>query len=310
MDGHGAGEPIAIVGPTASGKSALALAVAEAVDGIEIVAVDAMQVYRRMDIGTAKPSASDRAVRRHHGIDLVEPSETFAVPQYVCEYDRALADIGRRGCRALLVAGTGLYLRAAVDRLQTPGEWLEVRAKLDDELAEDPTALASMYVRLAALDPVAASRIEPANRRRIVRALEVCLGSGRPFSSFGPGLDSYPPSAVVQVGLRWSRPALAERIRGRMQNMIDSGFLDEVRSLSGPGQLSRTASQALGYKELLDHVNGHASLAEAIDTTILRTRQYAVRQERWFRRDPRITWVDVTADPLEAMQIIVQVLAA
>ena len=302
----GQAAPVAIVGPTASGKSALALAAADAVGGTEIVAVDAMQVYRGMDIGTAKPSVVDQAAHRHHGIDLVEPCATFAVPDYVRAYDRAMREIAERDSRALLVAGTGLYLRAVVDRLEPPGQWPEIRARLEREEMD----LASMHARLATLDPIAAHRIQPTNERRVVRALEVCLGSGRPFSSFGPGLDVYPPTDVVQIGLRWPRAALAERVERRVHQMVAEGLVAEVRSLAAPGALSRTARQALGYKEMIDHLEGRCSLDQAIETTIVRTRQYAVRQERWFRRDPRITWVDVTADPLEALPVVVSALAS
>jgi tRNA dimethylallyltransferase len=156
---------------------------------------------------------------------------------------------------------------------------------------------AALHARLATLDPAAATKIESTNTRRIVRALEVCEGSGRPFSSFGPGLDVYPPSPIVQVGLRWERGALTARIEQRVHAMIDAGLVDEVRALRAGG-LSRTAAQALGYKELLAHLDGAQSLAESIEQIVVRTRQFAVRQLRWFQRDPRVRWVDVTNDPV------------
>ena len=156
---------------------------------------------------------------------------------------------------------------------------------------------AAFHARLAALDPEAAAKIEPGNLRRIVRALEVCEGSGRRFSSFGPGLGSYPPSQVVQVGLRWDRDALARRIEQRVQAMIEAGLLDEVRRLREAG-LSRTASQALGYKELLAHLDGTTTLAESVELIVVRTRQFAVRQLRWFGRDPRLRWIDIECDPV------------
>jgi tRNA dimethylallyltransferase len=280
--------PVVVLGPTASGKSAVAMAAAQAVPGTEIVAVDAMQVYRGMDIGTAKPSAEDRAAVRHHCLDLVDPDAEFTVADYRRAFDAATATIpGRR----LLVAGTGLYLTAVVDRLEVPGRWPELRVELER------VDLDRNWLRLQDVDPVAASRIEPGNRRRIVRALEVSLGSGRPFSSFGPGVGIHPPTPAVLVGVRWPRPALAARIERRVRTMVDAGLIDEVRSLAGQG-FSRTARQALGYKEVLDHLEGRISIDEAIARIITRTRQFAVRQERWYRRDPRVRWYDIDRDPV------------
>ena len=211
-------------------------------------------------------------------------------------YDAAIATIAARPpSRALLVAGTGLYLTAAVDRLELPGIWPEVRATLEEE-----PDTAALYDRLKGLDPAAASKIDPGNRRRIVRALEVSIGSGQPFSSFGPGVDAFPPSDIVQYGIRWPRPALGERIERRVHAMMSAGLLDEVARLAAHG-LSPTARQALGYKELLDHLDGLVSLDEAISMIVTRTRRFATRQERWFRRDPRVRWIDIdpaAADPL------------
>ncbi len=284
-----------MLGPTASGKSAVAMAAAGAVSGTEIVAVDAMQVYRGMDIGTAKPSAEDRAAIRHHCLDLVEPDVEFTVTDYRTAFDDAVATIAGR---PLLVAGTGLYLTAVIDRLDVPGIWPEIRADLDGQ------PLDRLWERLRTLDPVAAGRIEPGNRRRVVRALEVCLGSGRPFSSFGPGVATYPPVDALLIGLRWPRPALAGRIEERVHTMVASGLVDEVARLADRG-LSRTAGQALGYKELLAHLEGRASLDEAVAETVARTRQFAVRQERWFRRDPRVRWCDVDRDPVSDVTPVV-----
>ena len=291
---------VAIVGPTASGKSAVAMAVARALGDAEIVAVDAFQLYRGMDIGTAKPSAVDRAEIPHHGLDLVDPSQDVTVVDYRRVYDAAMAGIAARRRRAVLVGGTGLYLRVAIDGLEPPGAWPAIRAALDAE-----PATADLYARLVAVDPDAAAKIEPGNRRRIVRALEVCVGSGRPFSSFGPGLTAYPPVPVVQLGLRWPRAELTRRIARRFDELLAAGFLDEVRALAArPDGLSRTARQAIGYAELLDVVAGRATLADATATAVARTRRLAVRQERWFRRDPRVHWVDVDADPLEAVPAV------
>jgi tRNA dimethylallyltransferase len=283
---------VAIVAPTASGKSDVAMAVARET-GAHIVAVDAMQVYRGMDIGTAKPTKADRADVPHHCIDLVAPSERFTVAEFKVHAARARAEIAAAGAHALFVAGTGLYLTAVIDNLQLPGEWPEVRAQLQAE-----SDVAVLFARLQELDPVAAARTDKSNRRRIERALEVCIGSGKPFSSFGPGTGAYPPSDVQQVGITWPRETLSHRIEQRVHAMMSVGLLAEVRSLAEAGELSREARQALGYKELLAHLDGEVSLDEAVADIVLHTRQFAVRQERWFRRDPRIQWVTVKADPV------------
>jgi tRNA dimethylallyltransferase len=289
--------PLVILGPTASGKSDVAMAYAHACPGAEIIAVDAMQVYRRMDIGTAKPTAADRAAVPHHCLDLAEPSDDFAVTDFEAAARVALTGIEGRGGQPVLVGGTGLYLRSITDPMEIPGRWPEVRAALEARAAADGAPV--LHGELAALDPVAAGRMEPTNERRVVRALEVTLGSGRPFSSFGPGLDQYPPIEFRLVGLQWSRPALTTRIAERVRRMMAAGLLQEVASLlAEPAPLSRTARQALGYKELIEHLDGDVSLEQAVDAIILRTRQFAVRQERWFRRDPRIRWVPVGDDPV------------
>lgn len=291
--------PLAILGPTASGKSAVALALAEAVSTsvhpVEIVSIDAMQVYRRMDVGTAKPSADEQERVRHHLIDLVEPSDDFTVARFQAAYREVRDDMERRDARPLLVGGTGLYVRAVIDDLDIPGQWPDIRARLEAEI--EAAGVVASYQRLVELDPQAASKIEPNNARRVVRALEVVEGSGRPFSSFGPGVDTYPPTDVVQVALRWKRETLARRIEERVHLMLESGWLDEVRQLAA-GPLSRTASRALGYHELFEHVAGRLSLTDAVETIVLRTRQFAVRQDRWFRRDPRIVWFDLDDRPM------------
>jgi tRNA dimethylallyltransferase len=283
-----ASAPVVVLGPTAAGKSEVAMAAARDVPGTEIVAVDAMQVYRGMDIGTAKPTAADQAAVRHHCIDLVDPWVDFTVAEYRRAYDEA---VGAISGRPLLVAGTGLYLTAVVDRLDVPGVWPEIRAELAGE------DLSLLWRRLRELDPAAAARIEPGNRRRVVRALEVCVGSGRPFSSFGPGVGSYPPTEGTMIGLRWPRPVLATRIERRVSAMLAAGLLDEVARLAAGG-LSRTARQALGYKELLDHLEGRVTLDAAVAAIVTRTRRFAVRQQRWFRRDRRVRWYDIDCDPV------------
>ena len=266
--------------------------VAESLGDVHLVSVDSMQVYRGMDIGTAKPSEDDQRRVPHHCLDLVDPTQEFTVADYRSAFRAALRSIGEADRSALLVGGTGLYHRVVIDDLDIPGKWPEVREALESE-----PDTAALFERLVRADPDAATKIEPANRRRIMRALEVTIGSGRPFSSFGPGLDSYPRSAVVQIGIRRSRDALGTRIEQRVGQMIAEGLVEEVRGLRRSG-LSRTAGQALGYKEILAYLGGEIGKDEAIDLIITRTRQFAVRQERWFRRDPRIRWIDV-ADDLE-----------
>ena len=284
---------LAIVGSTASGKSALALAACQSRPGFEVVSVDAMQVYRGMDIGTAKPTPAERHDVRHHLIDLVPHTDEFALADFQRAGVPVEADLATRGVMGIAVGGTGLYLRSIVDRLSLPGQWPTVRQTLESE--PDTEVL---HRRLAELDPLAATRMERTNRRRIVRALEVTIGSSRPFSSFGPGLDHYPDHGVVQIGLRWTRAVLTARIDERVRMMIAGGFVDEVGELLANGPLSRTASQALGYREIAAHLDGRRSLDEAVEDTVLHTRQFAVRQERWFRRDPRIRWIDVVNDPV------------
>jgi len=283
---------VALVGSTASGKSDVALDVARRLGDVEIVSVDSMQVYRGMDIGTAKPTPAEQAEIPHHCIDLVDATTEFTVGDFQPAYREAIGTVGARGHRALLVGGTGLYHRVVVDDFELPGEFAEVRAALD----ADPDTV-GLHTRLAELDPVAAAKMEPGNRRRVVRALEVTVGSGRPFSGFGPGVDTYPPTPVTQIGLRRPRTVLAERIERRVHGMIEAGLVDEVERLASRG-FSRSAAQALGYKEIVEHLEGRVGKDEAIDMIVTRTRQFAVRQERWFRRDPRVQWIDVEHDPV------------
>lgn len=297
---------VAVVGPTASGKSSVALAAAESVGDTELISVDSMQVYRSMDIGTAKPSLDERRRVRHHLIDVVEPDAEFTVAEFQRSYRSVLDDLAARRRAAILVGGTGLYHRAVIDDLDVPGEWPEVRARLVEEVRQ--VGAAELHARLIGLDATAASKIEPTNERRIVRALEVCEGSGRPFSSFGPGLDAYPPSEVAQIGLRWERDMLTGRIEQRVRRMMADGLLAEVRALHERG-LSRTAAQALGYKELIAHIEGTLGLDDAVEQIIVRTRQFAIRQLRWFGRDPRVRWVEIEHDPVaEAASLVAEAL--
>jgi tRNA dimethylallyltransferase len=269
------------------------MAAALANGNTELVVCDAMQVYKRMDIGTAKPTAQDQAQVPHHCIDMVAPSERFTVSDYQVKARAAVADITGRGKNALVVAGTGLYLTSLIDELSFPGEWPEIRRELQQE-----PEVSRLYRQLKELDPEAAGKIERSNRRRIERALEVCIGSGKPFSATGPGTGAYPDNGVVQIGLLWPREMLVARVEQRVHNMMAAGFLDEVQQLRKDGNMSHTAKQALGYAELLRHLEGKCTLEQAVGDIVIHTRQFAVRQERWFRRDPRITWVNIERDPV------------
>ncbi len=280
------------MGCTASGKSAVALELARRLGRTEIVTVDSMQVYRGMDIGTAKPSAAERAEIPHHLLDVADPSEEWTVTRWAEAAQAVIAGIEGRGHRALLVGGTGLYFQAAVDGLRPPGRYLEVRAELEQE-SDTP----GLHRRLVAVDPLAASRMEPTNRRRVVRALEVSLGSGRPFSSYGPGLDAYPETPWRLAGLWLPRPVVARRIDDRLDQMVAAGLVGEVARLR-PAGLSRTARQALGYREVLAHLEQGRPLDQAVAEAKRRTRAFSRRQRVWWRRDPRIRWYGTSVNPL------------
>jgi tRNA dimethylallyltransferase len=250
-----------------------------------------MQVYRGMDIGTAKPTPAEQAELPHHLIDLADPTDEWSVTRWSAAARAAVAGIEARGRRALLVGGTGLYFQAIVDGLTPPGRYPEVHAEIDQE-----KVTAVLHQRLTEIDPLAAARMEPSNRRRVIRALEVSLGSGRPFSSFGPGISAYPATTWRLAGLWLPRAVVADRIQRRLQDMVSSGFVDEVQALRAAG-MSRTAGQALGYREILRHLDGNISLDEAVEEATRRTRAFARRQRVWWRRDPRIAWFGTADNP-------------
>lgn len=295
---------LALVGPTASGKSALALAVARERPDIEVVSMDSMQVYRGMDIGTAKPTATERAEIAHHVIDVIDPGEEWSVARFQEAARKAVVDIESRGHRALLVGGTGLYVQAVVDDLQFPGEDLALRAELEAATSE-AGGVAAAYRELQRLDPAAAARIDEHNQRRIVRALEVIRLTGRPFSSFGPGVSVFGPTAfpVRMAGVWLPRASLAARIEARTQAMYRAGLLDEARRLRA-GPLSRTAAQAIGYREALAAAAGEIDVAGAAATAARRTRSFARRQRMWFRRDPRILWCGSAGNPAALVPVL------
>jgi len=280
---------LALVGPTASGKTEAALAIAPHL-GAEIVSVDSMLVYRGMDVGTGKPTAEQRAAVPHHLLDLAEPSERFTVARF----QELARGVLRSVARPLLVGGSGLYLRAVVDDLAFPPEDPVVRASLEAEA--DDLGAEALYRRLAEMDPVAAARIEPGNVRRIIRALEVTAISGAPFSSFAASWDRYRWDRVRAAGIRMDREAQRTRIAERVLAMLENGWLGEVQVLMDRGFGAwLTASQAIGYAELAEHLDGRLSLDEAAERTVKRTNELARRQMAWFRRDPRIRWFDAGA---------------
>ena len=283
------GPVLTIVGPTAAGKSEVAIEVAAGL-GAEIVSVDSTMVYRGMDIGTDKPSPDALSRVPHHLVDVVEPSHTMTVAEFQQRARAGIAGILGRGRTPLLVGGSGLYFRAVVDALEFPGTAPDVRARLESEAEEaGPEAL---FERLTSLDPAAAIRMEPANVRRTVRALEVIELTGRPFSSFRTTWDE--PRSIYRLtvaGLTHPRPELDRRIDARVDAQIERGLVDEVRRLVEAGfRSSLTSVQALGYAQVLAYLDGEMSLDEAIAETKRRTRRFARRQLSWFRADPRVEW--------------------
>ncbi|HUD77364.1 MAG TPA: tRNA (adenosine(37)-N6)-dimethylallyltransferase MiaA [Streptosporangiaceae bacterium] len=292
---------IAVVGPTAAGKSELSLTLSRTLGG-EVVNADSMQLYQGMDIGTAKLTTAERGGIRHHLLDVWPVTKAASVSEYQQLARRAIDDIRSRGRTPILVGGSGLYIRAAIDNLEFPGTDPVLRASLEEELGRLGPAV--LHARLEAADPVAAAAILPGNGRRIVRALEVIGLSGRPFSATLPDYESVYP--VVQLGVAMPRPELDQRIADRVSRMWQLGLVDEVRALEGAGlREGRTASRALGYAQVLRFLAGEWTEDEAAAQTILATRRFVRRQESWFRRDPRIRWIE--AGPALAQQAITAV---
>jgi tRNA dimethylallyltransferase len=278
---------VAVVGPTATGKSELGLALAERLDG-EVVNADAMQLYRGMDVGTAKLPFDQRRGIAHHQLDVLEVREEASVAAYQRHARADIAAIRSRGRMALLVGGSGLYVRAALDRLEIPPTERTVRARLEAELAD--VGVDVLRARLVRLDPAAAAAIEPRNGRRIVRALEVVELTGRPFSASLPTREHLLPTVVL--GLAADRSLLDERINERVRRMWRLGLVDEVETLVAQGlRDGRTASKALGYSQVLAHLDGAMTPEGAQEATAAATRRYARRQESWFRADPRVIWL-------------------
>jgi len=279
---------VAVVGFTASGKTELSLDLAARLGG-EIVNTDAMQVYRGMDIGTAKLPPADRRGIPHHLLDTHTVRDPLTVAEFQQEARAVIAELRERGTTPVLVGGSALYTRAIVDCFEFPGTDADIRARIETELTEvGPHAL---HTRLRDLDPEAAERILPENGRRIVRALEVIEITGRPFTASLPRLEYVDPR-TIQVGVAIDRPALNERIRRRVDHMFETGLVDEVERLLGDGLAEgRTASRAIGYREVAAYLAGETSLEDARERTFVATRRFARRQDSWFRRDARIIWV-------------------
>jgi tRNA dimethylallyltransferase len=287
---------VAIVGPTGVGKSAVSIATAEKIDA-EIVSIDSMQTYIGMDVGTDKVTADMRARVPHHLLDVFEPDHELTVAEFQELARDAIANIHDRGKLPLLVGGSGLYFRAVVDDLKFPPRSLEVRAALEADA--ERIGVEAMYERLNELDPEAAGKIEPGNARRIVRALEVIEITGRPFSENAQAWERYESIYNLSVvGLQRPRDELFSRIETRVNRMLNAGLVQEARAIAVRG-MSRSARQALGYRQVLDAVPG-TSLEEIRDEIVRATKRFARRQQSWFLADPRVRWVD--ADELRSAE--------
>ncbi|MFI1562400.1 tRNA (adenosine(37)-N6)-dimethylallyltransferase MiaA [Streptomyces sp. NPDC020490] len=285
---------IAVVGPTAAGKSDLGVFLARQLGG-EVVNADSMQLYRGMDIGTAKLTPEERGGVPHHLLDVWEVTVTASVAEYQRLARARIDELLAEGRWPILVGGSGLYVRGAVDNLEFPGTDPEVRARLEEELTLRGSG--ALHARLAAADPEAAQAILPSNGRRIVRALEVIEITGRPFTANLPGHDSV--YDTVQIGVDVTRPELDERIARRVDRMWEAGLVEEVRTLEAQGlREGRTASRALGYQQVLAALAGECTLEEARAETVRATKRFARRQDSWFRRDPRVHWLSGAAADL------------
>jgi tRNA dimethylallyltransferase len=303
-----------LTGPTAAGKTAVGIELARRT-GAEIVSLDSMAVYRRMDIGTAKPTAAEREAMPHHLIDVLDPNEEFSVADYLAAAEKVATEIQARGKQALFVGGTALYLKALLRGLFSgpPANW-NLRAELE-ELAR-LAGVEELHARLREVDPEAAEKLHPNDVRRIIRALEVHGATGTPISALQEQFDKGRPASECRVYvLDWPREKLDERIRARVDQMFAHGLVDEVQSLltsshsselEGQGLLSRTATQAVGYRETIEHLRGERDLPATIELVKLRTRQFAKRQLTWFRSLSECRWISV-AEPFAPTEIAEQI---
>ncbi len=285
---------LVVVGPTAVGKSKVAIELAKRLDG-EVISADSMQVYKGMDIGTAKPGPKERRKIRHHLINIVDPPVDFSVAEYQRLARTAIEEITQRGKLPMLVGGSGLYIRSVIDKLKFPSGTLssKIRRELEKQTKSDPGGL---YEELQRLDPKAAKKIHPHNLRRIIRALEVITLTGRTFTEYQKEWQRRESIYEIRiVGLNLPREELYAKIDGRVDEMLQKGLLDEVKTLVSLGYSGAiTARQALGYKELLEHLEERKSLEDAVQLIKQRTRNFAKRQLTWFKRDPRIKWFDIS----------------
>ena len=280
---------IIICGPTATGKSDLALEVADKFDG-EIINADSMQLYKGMDIGTAKLELAERKGIPHHLLDILSVDQDASVAAYQELARSAIEDIQGRNKVAILVGGIGLYIKSVIDEMNFPETDPGLRVKLESEA--ELLGTAELYSRLRLLDPEAAAAIEPANTRRIIRALEVIEVTGKPYSANLPSDTSLRFPDALHIGLAMERAALAPRIEARVHRMFDQGLVGEVERLMGEGLLEGTTAQrAIGYTQVISLINGQMSKEQAVEETIVATRQYVRRQETWFKRDQRIQWI-------------------
>jgi tRNA dimethylallyltransferase len=285
---------VAVVGPTATGKSALGIAIAQQLGG-EVVNADSMQLYRGMDVGTAKLTEAERDGVPHHLLDIWDVTQTASVANYQQRARAHINDLLDRGVTPVLVGGSGLYIRAVIDPISFPGTDPTLRAALEEALAAEGSA--ALHASLATADPAAAAAISPANGRKIVRALEVIAVTGQPFTAALPSYDEHVYDAI-QIGLDLDTAMLDARVERRIDAMFDAGFEAEVRKLDGEGLRDGvTASRALGYAQLLAVIDGRMSPAAARADTARATRRFVRRQRSWFRRDPRIRWLDAASDP-------------
>ena len=290
---------VAVVGPTATGKSALAIAIAKKIGG-EVVNADSMQLYRGMDIGTAKLGPAERDGVTHHLLDIWPVTYPASVAEYQQRARATIDDLHARGVVPVLAGGSGLYVRAALDRIDFPGTDPELRAALEAELTT--VGATALHERLAARDPAAAAAILATNGRRIVRALEVVELTGRPFTAALPSYDAV--YDVVQIGLDLDDATLDRRVGERVDRMFAGGLVDEVRALAGAGlREGRTASRALGYQQVLHLLDGELTEAQAIEATAAATRRFVRRQRSWFRRDPRIQWLAADGPGIRGLAI-------
>jgi tRNA dimethylallyltransferase len=307
---------IAIVGPTASGKSSLAMELAVRLSndggagdnaGVEIVSADSRQIYRGMDIGTAKPSLAERTAVAHHLIDIRNPDEDYSVADYKSDAVAAINNILARGKTPLLVGGTGLYVQAVVENLDMPKIKSDpaLRGQIEKEIAEK--GLPAVFQKLLALDPDAEYVVDGKNPRRVVRALEVAFTTGKPFTA--QRLKQPPLFDSFTIGLNPPQEILYERIDTRVDAMIEKGLVDEVRTLIKKYGEAQIAFDTIGYREIIDHLNGHGTLEEAVQNIKMNTRHYAKRQMTWFKKDMNVKWIAETVQTTEAIALVKNFLA-